>query len=168
MFVTWPRYRRVTWLCGWGPLILSHHPAKFRVHRPYGIEIMTFVISVPIPIPIRGSNVEVYKWPSSVQLWLFKGVKSKSSYRRSNIWSEQTNAKDLKTQCCYKKEISYEAVKFDTDGVQIDKFSNFWLNFTEFHIIFFKILTEVALKRNFLQMKSKEKMMGNVCGGDQF
>ena len=96
--------------------------------------------------------------------------KSKSSYRRSNIWSEQTNT-GLRTQCCYKKEISYEAVssrKFDTDDVQIDKFSNFWLNFTEFHIIFFKILTEVALKRNFLQMKSKEKMMGNVCGGDQF
>ena len=49
--------------------------------------------------------------------------KSKSSYRRSNIWSEQTNTKDLKTQCCYKKEISYEAVssrKFDTDDVQID------------------------------------------------
>ena len=30
------------------------------------------------------------------------------------------------------------------------------------------ILTEVALKRNFLKMKSKEEMMGNVCGGDQF
>ena len=101
---------------------------------------------------------------------LFKIVKSKSSYRWSNIWSEQTNTKDLKIQCCYKKEISYEAVssrKFDTDDVQIDKFSNFWLNFTEFHI-FLKILTKVALKRNFLQMKSKEKMMGNVCGGDQF
>ena len=40
---------------------------------------------------------------------VFKIVKSKSSYRRSNIWSEQTNTKDLKTQCCYKKEISYEA-----------------------------------------------------------
>ena len=38
-----------------------------------------------------------------------------------------------------KKEISYEVVsgsKFDTDGVEIDIFSNFWLNFTEFHIIF--------------------------------
>ena len=22
------------WLCGWGPLILSHQPAKFGVHRP--------------------------------------------------------------------------------------------------------------------------------------
>ena len=41
----------------------------------------------------------------------------------SKIWSERTNTKDLKTQCCYKKEISYEAVssrKFDTDDVQID------------------------------------------------
>ena len=38
-----------------------------------------------------------------------------------------------------KKEIFYEAVssrKFDTDDVQIDRVSNFWLNFTEFHIIF--------------------------------
>ena len=46
--------------------------------------------------------------------------KSKSSYRQSNIWSEQTNT-GLRTQCCYKKEISYEAVrsrKFDTDDVQ--------------------------------------------------
>ena len=23
-------------LCGWGPLILSDHPATFWVHRPYG------------------------------------------------------------------------------------------------------------------------------------
>ena len=36
LFATWPQYRSVTWLCGWGPLILSDHPAKFRVHRPYG------------------------------------------------------------------------------------------------------------------------------------
>ena len=33
-FVIWPRHRRVTWLCGWGLFILSHHPAKFGVHRP--------------------------------------------------------------------------------------------------------------------------------------
>ena len=36
MFVTWPRCRSVTWLCGWGRLILNHHPARFGVHRPYG------------------------------------------------------------------------------------------------------------------------------------
>ena len=30
----WPRYWSVTWLCGWDPLILSHQPAKFGVHRP--------------------------------------------------------------------------------------------------------------------------------------
>ena len=36
LFTKWPQYRSVTWLCGWGPLILSDHPAKFRVHRPYG------------------------------------------------------------------------------------------------------------------------------------
>ena len=35
LFVTWPRYRSVTWLGGWGPLILSHHPARFGVHRSY-------------------------------------------------------------------------------------------------------------------------------------
>ena len=38
LLVTRPRYRSVTWLCGWGPLILSDHPAKFGVHRPYGTE----------------------------------------------------------------------------------------------------------------------------------
>ena len=36
LFVTWPRCRSVTWLCGWNSLILSHHPAKFGIHRPYG------------------------------------------------------------------------------------------------------------------------------------
>ena len=30
-FWTW---QVTTWLCRWGPLILSHHPAKFGVHRP--------------------------------------------------------------------------------------------------------------------------------------
>ena len=33
-FVTWPLDRCFTWLCGWGPFVLSHHPAKFGVHRP--------------------------------------------------------------------------------------------------------------------------------------
>ena len=36
LFLTWPRYRSVTSLCGWGPLSLSYHSAKFGVHRPYG------------------------------------------------------------------------------------------------------------------------------------
>ena len=31
---TWPRDWCVMWLCRWGPLILSHHPVKFGVHRP--------------------------------------------------------------------------------------------------------------------------------------
>ena len=34
-FVTWLLDRSVTWLCGWGPFILSHHPAKFGIHRPW-------------------------------------------------------------------------------------------------------------------------------------
>ena len=33
-FITWPLDRSVTWLCGWGPFILNHHPAKFGIHRP--------------------------------------------------------------------------------------------------------------------------------------
>ena len=32
----WPQYRSVMWLCGWGPLILNHHPARFGVHGPNG------------------------------------------------------------------------------------------------------------------------------------
>ena len=33
LLVTWPRYRSVTWLCGWSPLILSHQTATFGIHR---------------------------------------------------------------------------------------------------------------------------------------
>ena len=83
----------------------------------------------------------LFKGVNQIVKSLFKIVKSKSSYRPLNIWFEQTNTKDLKTQCCYKKEISFEAVnssKFDTDDVQIGIFSNFWLNFSEFHIIFLR------------------------------
>ena len=32
-FVTWPHDRCVTWLCGLGSLILSHHSARFGVYR---------------------------------------------------------------------------------------------------------------------------------------
>ena len=32
--VRWQRDQCVTWLCGWGSLILTHHPAKFGVHKP--------------------------------------------------------------------------------------------------------------------------------------
>ena len=35
LFVMWPRYWSVTWLCGWDLLILSHYRAKFDVHRSY-------------------------------------------------------------------------------------------------------------------------------------
>ena len=83
---------------------------------------------------------------------MFKVVESKFSYRRSNIWSEQTNTKDLKTQCCYKKEISYKAVssrKYDTDDVQIDRYMfKFLTKFYGISCYFSKTLTEVALKRN--------------------
>ena len=34
-FVTCPLDQSVTWLCGWCPFILSHHPAKFEIHRPW-------------------------------------------------------------------------------------------------------------------------------------
>ena len=36
LFVTWPRYWSVTWLCWWGLLILNHHSARFGAHRSYG------------------------------------------------------------------------------------------------------------------------------------
>ena len=29
----WPRNWCVTWFCWWGPLIRSHHPVKFGMHR---------------------------------------------------------------------------------------------------------------------------------------
>ena len=44
LFVTWPRTWCVTWLRRWGPLILSHHPAKFEVHRPCQSEDITFFV----------------------------------------------------------------------------------------------------------------------------
>ena len=34
--VTWPRNWCVMWFCGCGTLILSHHTAKFGIHRPCG------------------------------------------------------------------------------------------------------------------------------------
>ena len=34
-FVTWSLDQTVTWLFWWGPFILSHHPAKFGIHRPW-------------------------------------------------------------------------------------------------------------------------------------
>ena len=44
LFVTWSLDRCVAWLCGWGPLALSHYPAKFGVHRPCESEDTTFFI----------------------------------------------------------------------------------------------------------------------------
>ena len=41
---TWPRDRWVMWLCRWGPLIPSHHPLKFGVHRPCESGNITFFI----------------------------------------------------------------------------------------------------------------------------
>ena len=42
--VTWPHGWCVTWLCSWGPLILSHHPTKFGIHRPRESGDKTFFI----------------------------------------------------------------------------------------------------------------------------
>ena len=44
LFVMWPQYWSVTWLCGWHPLILSHLLAKFRIHRPCESRDITFLI----------------------------------------------------------------------------------------------------------------------------
>ena len=33
LFVTWPLGWYVTWLCGWGRLILGHHTAKFGIRK---------------------------------------------------------------------------------------------------------------------------------------
>ena len=46
------RYWSVMWLCGWGPLILSHHLLSLGVIGLMEREIMAFVISVPISIPV--------------------------------------------------------------------------------------------------------------------
>ena len=43
-FVTPPRGWCITWLCGWGSLILSHHPAKFGIHRSCDSGDITSVI----------------------------------------------------------------------------------------------------------------------------
>ena len=40
----------VTWLCGWGSLILSHHTATFKVHRPCESGNITFFIDHMITI----------------------------------------------------------------------------------------------------------------------
>ena len=43
-FVTWLDNWSVTWLCGQGFLILSHHPAKFGVHSPCESGDITFLV----------------------------------------------------------------------------------------------------------------------------
>ena len=53
LFVKWPRDQSVAWFCWYGLFILSHHPAKFWVHRLYvSGYIMAFVMPAPIPVPI--------------------------------------------------------------------------------------------------------------------
>ena len=43
LFVAWPLGWCVTWSCGWGPLILSHHPATFGVYTPCESEDIIFL-----------------------------------------------------------------------------------------------------------------------------
>ena len=43
-FVTWPRIQCVTWICGWGSLILSYHTDKFGVHKSWENGDITFFI----------------------------------------------------------------------------------------------------------------------------
>ena len=45
-FVTWPLDWFVTWLCVWGPFILSHHRAKFGIHRPWKSGDMSLIFHV--------------------------------------------------------------------------------------------------------------------------
>ena len=84
-----------------------------------------------------------------------------------------TNAKDLENgSCCKKAKTSYEAVsksKFDTDDVQIS-FQTFDLILWNF-ILFLWDFNGSSTRKEDLQMlvlKSKKKIMENVCGGDQF
>ena len=51
----------VTWLCGWGSLIFSHHPAKFGVHRSYGTGNMSICNISSSSNTTFNSNAEVYK-----------------------------------------------------------------------------------------------------------
>ena len=50
-FVSWPRCRRVTWICWWCPLILTPLLSLGSIGF-MELEIIAFVISFPIPIPI--------------------------------------------------------------------------------------------------------------------
>ena len=55
--------RCVTWLFGWGHLILNHHPARFGVHRPNGTGNNGVCCISSNSISNSNSNAEVYKWP---------------------------------------------------------------------------------------------------------
>ena len=69
-FVTWPHSWSVIWLCGWGSLILSHHPAKVRVHRSREGGDITFLIChvnvsrdfVGGPLIVSLVNVEIQRF----------------------------------------------------------------------------------------------------------
>ena len=81
---------------------------------------------------------------------------------------------NIQFQCRYKKEISYEDISssnFDTDDVQIDIYFQIFDKLLRNFILFFKDFNGRSTRKEYLQMillKSKEKMMRNACGRDQF
>ena len=86
----WQRHRSAAWLCGWGPLILSHHPAKFGVHRAYGTGNggVCNIISKSSSNFNSNSNAEVYKWPAESVLLAGVCLYSEAEWllsRKSNL-----------------------------------------------------------------------------------
>ena len=85
LFITWPQYGSATWLCGWGLLILSHHPAKFEIHRLYGTRnndvISISVIWVPFPI--------LFSSPIPMPRFQCEGLQmaAKITCRKCDCWS---------------------------------------------------------------------------------
>ena len=80
------QYRSAMWNCGWDPLILNHHPARFGVHRPNGTRnngvytISSNSKSSSNSISNAKVPIEAYKWP----FWYFAQVIS---------WNKKTSKK---------------------------------------------------------------------------
>ena len=108
LFVTWAQCRSVTRLSRWSPFILSDHPAKFGVRRPYGAgnNGVCNVSSSSSSISNSNSNAEVPMPRFTNDLFLVvlrNGVKNfhvKNTWFVTYIGTENT-AKQSAEECLY-------------------------------------------------------------------
>ena len=110
----WPWYWRVTWLCGWGPFILSHHSAKFGVHRPYGtrnndVSNISSNSNAEVPMPrfTNGLLFDVFnRCPSNICYWeklTFSNLRfsRKENLKKCTSLEEQKGTRYIRGNVCF-------------------------------------------------------------------